>query len=72
MLIAGIIYFINYVLRKVIAYMTFRESHSTRTKRLKATLTKSVVAQVANTTVIYVILSLLQGEVFLRDDGIVV
>lgn len=61
MLIAAIISLVNFILRKVIAYLAYSEKHSTKTKRSKSILKRYLLSHLINTTAMYFSLSLLQG-----------
>jgi hypothetical protein len=71
-LIALIVYWVNYLFGMIIKFMTDRERHETKTKHLISLIIKMFVAQFLNTAAMYFLLSFRQGQHFLLDDGLVV
>ena len=62
----------NYLLRKLCKYLNDKEKHETTTGRQEALLGKYIIATVLNTLLLFFMLSVLQGERFLLDNGLVV
>lgn len=72
LLIALLVYAVNYILGKVIKFLTDRERHESKTKYMISMVIKMFISQFLNTAGMYFLLSFNQGNHYLLNDGLVV